>query len=58
MYLLIGMFTQKLNLSEKYMYEYTFKNANLKCLKYQKKTRFYVLHNAVDWKNQKIFIFL
>ena len=49
------MFTQKLNLSEKYMYEYTFKML-IKMFKISKKKLiFNVLHNAVDWKNPKNF---
>lgn len=50
-----GMFTQKLNLSEKYMYEYTFKML-IKMFKItKKKLIFNVLNNVVDWKNPKNF---
>ena len=50
-----GMFTQKLNLSEKYMYEYTFKMLTKMFKISKKKLIFNVLHNAVDWKNPKNF---
>lgn len=50
-----GIFTQKLNLTEKYMYDYTFKML-IDMFKISKKILiFNVLHNDVDWKNSKNF---